>query len=57
MRTMICHVSAADKGPFRTVRCRKFATDERRNGSSGCPLPAETHSTGNGAADPKRVFD
>jgi len=35
MRTMICHASPADKGPFRTVRCRKFATDER-----GATVPA-----------------
>jgi hypothetical protein len=29
MRTMICCGCVADKGPFRTVRCSKFGTDER----------------------------
>lgn len=35
MRTMICRASAADKRPFRTVQCVKFATDER-----GATVPA-----------------
>jgi len=33
MDPMICRGSAPDKGPFRTVQCVEFATDE---GSAEC---------------------